>query len=362
MVKIIMTGIFKANHRTVTGRALLAGFAVLAGGFAQASGATISNAGFQRFVDGLWPLARARGISRQTFESAFAGVTPDQSVLDNLHHQAEFHKTKAQYLGSAVSAKRIAKGRLQAQQWLDTLKKVTRAYGVDSTIIMGVWGMESNFGGFAGNKSVVRSLATLASVRYRGVYFRNELLYALKILQHGDITPDKMTGSWAGAMGQTQFMPSSFATYAVDFQHNGHRDIWTSVPDALASTANFLHRHGWIAGERWGYEIELPRGYNLARRHPGQYLNFTFWAKQGLRRADGHPLPHFGKAELVMPVGVSGPKFLVTHNFKVIRTYNNSLSYALGVALLGDRIAGEPPLVTPWPGQMATGSIARSAN
>ncbi len=359
MDQIMMTGKSKVWTLAAPRRWILAGMAVLAGSLGQASATTISDAQFQRFVQGLWPLAHARGVSRQTYQAAFAGLTPDQTVLDNLHHQAEFHKTKAQYLGSAVSDKRVKKGRLQAQAWLTTLSKVTKTFGVDSTIIMGVWGMESNYGGFAGNKSVVRSLATLASVHYRGNYFRNELLYALKILQHGDITPDKMTGSWAGAMGQTQFMPSSFASYAVDFEHNGRRDIWTSIPDALASTANFLHRHGWIAGERWGYEILLPRGYNLANRHLGQYLSFGFWAKQGLRRADGHPLPHFGKASLVMPVGLAGPKFLVTHNFKVIRSYNNSLSYALGVALLGDRIAGEPPLVTPWPGQDTHGALAQ---
>lgn len=361
MGRTMMTVLKGTSAKAVVKRGFLTSIVVLAGAFAPASATTINDASFQSFVNSLWPQAHARGISRQTFDAAFAGVTPDQAVLDNLHHQAEFHKTKGQYLGSAVSDKRVIKGRLQAQKWLTTLGKVTKAYGVDSTIIMGVWGMESNYGGFAGNKSVVRSLATLASVHYRGNYFRSELLYALKILQHGDITPDKMTGSWAGAMGQTQFMPSSFASYAVDFQHNGRRDIWTSIPDALASTANFLHRHGWIAGERWGYEILLPRGYNLGARHLGQYLNFGFWAKQGIHRADGHPLPHFGKAELVMPVGLAGPKFLVTHNFKVIRSYNNSLSYALGVALLGDRIAGEPPLVTPWPGQMATGSIAQGA-
>ena len=195
---------------------------------------------------------------------------------------------------------------------------------------------------------MIRSLATLAAARCRGTYFRTELIKALVILQEGHVEPAHMMGSWAGAMGQTQFMPSNFKPYAVDFDGDGRRDIWTSVPDAVGSTANFLKKHGWIRGETSGYEVRLPAG--IDRETEGRPAAFSTWAGRGVVRADGGAMPHGGAATLLLPAGAAGPAFLVTPNFKVIRSYNNSLSYALGVALLGDRIAGGGPLKSHWPG------------
>jgi membrane-bound lytic murein transglycosylase B len=312
-------------------------------------GATASaSADFGHFVQSLWPQAHARGVSRATFEAAFRGVSPDPDVIARTKRQAEFVKPIGDYLATAVSAKRIETGRLKAREWKDILEKVDRTYGVDPYVVLGVWGLESNFGGYLGDKYVIRALATLAYARYRGDYFKKELISALQILEAGHVQARDMQGSWAGAMGQTQFMPSSFNHYAVDFDRDGHKDIWTNVPDALASTANYLKKHGWIAGETWGYEVILPTGFE-ARAHAGGYRGFAQWAALGVTRADGEAMPREGSAALLRPAGAGGPAFLVTRNFKVIKSYNNSTSYALGVALLGDRIAGWPPLKASWP-------------
>lgn len=299
------------------------------------------------FLAGLWPEARARGIRRTTFDRAFAGLTFDPGVLDKTRGQAEFRKTLGDYLAAAVSDKRIAAGRTMARDWAPWLARIEARFGVDRRVILGGWGLESNFGTHCGDLSVIRCLATLAAARYRGAYFRHELIEALLILDAGHITPDRMLGSWAGAMGQTQFMPSSFKVYAVDADGDGRRDIWTSVPDALASTANFLHRHGWKAGQGWGCEVSVPEGLSAANGR--RAMPFPTWQTHGVERADGRPLPRQGVAALLRPAGPEGPVFLVTPNFHVIKRYNNATSYALGVALLGDRIAGAGPLKAAWP-------------
>lgn len=305
-----------------------------------------AESGFHGFVDNLWPQAQRRGVSRDTFEHAFAGVTPDEAVLEKTRNQAEFRKTIPEYLASAVSQTRIETGRERARSYKETLERAESRYGVDPYIVLGVWGLETNFGTKTGDLSTIRCLATLAYARYRGDYFRKELLDALDILQAGHIPSEEMRGSWAGAMGQTQFMPSAFKRYAVDFSGHGRRDIWHDVPDALGSTANFLAKHGWTAGEPWGYEVLAPS----AATGDGKAMRpFAWWAQSGFRRADGGPLPRDGEAALLAPAGASGPHFLVTRNFKVIKSYNNSTSYALGVALLGDRIAGAGPLQASWP-------------
>jgi membrane-bound lytic murein transglycosylase B len=311
-------------------------------------GTATASADFAHFVHSLWPQAHARGVSRATFDAAFRGVTPDPDVIERTKKQAEFVKPIGDYLASAVSAKRIETGRAKAREWKETLEKVERLYGVDPYVVLGVWGLETNFGGYVGDKYVIRALATLAYARYRGDYFRRELLSALQILEAGHVHAEDMQGSWAGAMGQTQFMPSSFNHYAVDFDGDGHKDIWTNVPDALASTANYLKKHGWIAGETWGYEVLLPSGFG-GSSGATRYRPFAEWAAQGLTRADGEAMPREGHAALIMPAGGGGPAFLVTRNFKVIKTYNNSIAYALGVSLLGDRIAGWPALKRNWP-------------
>lgn len=312
---------------------------------------------FRSFVGSLWPQASRMGVSRKTFEAAFAGVTPDPAVLAKTKSQAEFVKPVWDYLASAVSSKRIDTGRQKLTEAKPVLARIERAYGVDPYIVLGVWGLESNFGRNVGDTSVIRDLATLAYARYRGDYFRHELLIALKILQEGHVSVGAMQGSWAGAMGQTQFMPSSFMRYAVDFDGGRRKNIWTSAPDALASTANFLARHGWVRGWTWGYEVIPPgSGFLVA----GRTLPFASWSAEGYRRADGFQMPREGRASLLLPAGSNGPAFLVTKNFKVIKSYNNSTAYALGVALLSDRIAGAPALKGTWPNQdIPTASIAR---
>ncbi len=288
-------------------------------------------------------------MSRITFDAAFLGVTPDPAVIEKSRNQAEFRKTIAEYLDTAVSEKRIALGREKYEQFQTWLGRAEATFGVDRYIIMGVWGLETKYGTYTGNDYVIRSLATLAAAHYRGAYFRTELIKALVILQEGHIEPAQMLGSWAGAMGQTQFMPSNFKPYAVDFDGDGRRDIWTSVPDAIGSTANFLKKHGWIRGETWGYEVRLPAGFDRGVES-ARPIAFSTWASRGVVRADAGAMPRDGVATLLRPAGVAGPAFLVTPNFKVIRSYNNSISYALGVALLGDRIAGWGPLKSRWPG------------
>ncbi len=302
--------------------------------------------GFNGFVEGLWPQAHRRGVSRDTFERAFSGVTPDPAVLAKTHHQAEFVKPIGDYLASAVSQTRIETGRERGRDFKTTLEKADARYGVDPYIVLGVWGLESNFGNNTGDLGTIRCLATLAYARYRGDYFRRELLDALDILQAGHVSPEAMRGSWAGAMGQTQFMPSAFKRFAVDFSDHGRKDIWRDVPDALGSTAYYLKKHGWVAGEPWGFEVLAP----TPASGDGRTLRpFADWAAAGFRRADGGELPRSGEAGLLAPAGPAGPHFLVTRNFKVIKSYNNSTAYALGVALLGDRIAGSGPLRASWP-------------
>ncbi|MBL8588360.1 MAG: lytic murein transglycosylase [Methylobacteriaceae bacterium] len=308
-----------------------------------------ASAGFPAFVEGLWPDARAAGVSRQTFDRAFAGVTPSPSILALTRKQAEFAKTVGAYVAGAVSAGRIAQGQAKATQWSDALARAERESGVERWVTLAIWGIETNFGADTGGESVIRALATLAHAKYRGTFFRDELIVALRILEEGHVAPAAMRGSWAGAMGHTQFMPSSFAKYAVDFDGDGRKNIWTSIPDALGSTANFLRRHGWIAGETWGYEVTLPKGFALAAEDQASFRPFSAWAQRNVARADGEALPRAGEAKLLLPAGVAGPAFLMTRNFDVIKSYNNSLSYALAVAHLGDRIAGVGPLAGRWP-------------
>ena len=317
--------------------------------FAAASPPARAASGFDAFIASLWPLASQKGVSRATFDAAFAHVTLDKSILKLTRKQAEFVKPVWQYLDGAVSSSRIATGREKASEWADTLARAQSQYGVDRSIVLGVWGLETNFGSNAGGRPVIRALATRAYAKYRGTFFRDELIVALEILEAGHITPAGMKGSWAGAMGQTQFMPSSFRDYAVDFNNDGRRDIWGSVPDALGSTANYLKQHGWLAGQGWGCEVTLPDGFVPSGTDQSGYQPFAKWAGRGFLRANGEALPGSGEASLLLPAGLRGPAFLVTANFKVIKSYNNSTSYALGVALLGDRIVGQGALATAWP-------------
>ncbi|HEX2553590.1 MAG TPA: lytic murein transglycosylase [Microvirga sp.] len=309
------------------------------------AGAEAQAAEFRRFVEGLRPEAEARGVSRATFDDAFRDVTPDPKVVALSRKQSEFVRPIWDYVNGAITAQRVERGAQAAAQWSEALAAAERTYGVPRSVILGIWGMETNFGSFTGNLSVVRSLATLAFTGYRAEFFRAELLTALQILEQDHIARASMLGSWAGAMGQTQFMPSSFMKFAVDGDRDGRRDIWTSAPDAIASTANYLREQGWQPGLPWGFEVVLPQGFDFRNLRHG----FASWAGLGLKRADGKALPAGGEATLFLPGGARGPAFLVTDNYAVIKTYNSSDAYALGVAHLGDRVTGGRPLQGAWP-------------
>lgn len=311
------------------------------------------DAGFSAFLDGLRPQAEARGVSAATFEAAFEGVSPDPVVLKQTHAQGEFTRTAGEYLTAAVNARRVADARRQAERWSDTLAAIERKTGVERWVTLGVWGMESNFGQSMGGRNVIRSLATLAAAQHRGELFRGELLDALVILQQGHIGSHEMIGSWAGAMGQPQFMPSSFLKDAVDFDGDGRKDIWTSVPDTLASIAQFLKNHGWRDGIVWGAEALLPQGFDIKASDHAEFKPFAEWTARGVTRADGSALPARGEARLTLPMGLKGPAFLRTQNFEVIRDYNTSTSYALAVATLGDRAAGYEASPLTWPKEKA---------
>ncbi|MDB5641942.1 MAG: lytic transglycosylase [Hyphomicrobiales bacterium] len=326
-----------------------AGWMVAASASARAQEATVSDAQFRSFVTGLWPDAHAAGVSRATFEIALNGVTPDPSVLRTVGKQAEFVKPIWGYVEDAVSKSRVGRGLARGAEFERTLARLEAQYGVDRYVVLAVWGMETNYGGFSGKMSTIRSLATLAAAKHRGAFFRNELIVALQILEQGHVAPQNMLGSWAGAMGQTQFMPSSFMKYAVDHDGDGHKDIWSSAPDALASTANYLAQHGWIKGWTWGYEIALPKPFSLRTHEPNEYRAFTQWAKAGVKRVDGLDMPETGEGALMLPAGRNGPAFLVTRNFAAIKSYNASNAYALGVSLLSDRLAGSAGLSAKWP-------------
>jgi membrane-bound lytic murein transglycosylase B len=301
---------------------------------------------FRSFLEGLWPEAQAAGISRATFDAAFRDLAaPEPRIVALTRGQSEFSRPIADYVAGAASPGRVARGRALAESWSSVLDGVERRYGVERGVILAIWGLESGFGVGTGGFSVVRSLATLAFIGHRGDLFRKELVNALRILEGEHLDRATLTGSWAGAMGQTQFMPSSFLAHAVDGDGDGRRDIWNSVPDVLASTANFLAQSGWRTGLPWGFELALPDGMDLSVHRRA----FAEWARMGVKRSDGRPLPRAGEASLFLPAGIEGPAFLLTDNFEAIRAYNTSDSYALGVGLLADRIAGGNPLARAWP-------------
>ncbi|MFE1597595.1 lytic murein transglycosylase [Methylobacterium sp. ID0610] len=302
--------------------------------------------GFRDWIEGVWPAAQARGVSRATFEAAFRDVTaPDPAVLARLGRQGEFGRPVWEYLSGAVSAGRVARGRLEASRRASTLAAIEARFGVPAPVLLAVWGMESDFGAATGTVSTVRALATLAEAGHRGTLFRDELVAALEILEHHDVGPEGLRGSWAGAMGQTQFLPSVYLRAAVDFDGDGRRDIWASAPDALASIASFLAQAGWQPGLPWGVAVRLPDGFDLAR-YQGSFADF---AARGVRREDGSALPATGEASLFLPGGHGGPAVLITANFEAFRAYNTSDAYALAVGHLADRIAGGAPFAAPWP-------------
>jgi len=328
----------------------LLGAAVLTGGLVIGVLPAQADAGFNRFVSGFWPTAKAAGISSQTYNAVFSGMQPDEDTLRLMSKQSEFVKPIWDYLDSAVSEDRVEKGRKLLREYGTVLQQIEARYGVDREAVLAIWGMETNYGGYMGRHNVIQALATLAyAAPRRKSFWEKELITALGIVQAGHVRFQDMEGSWAGAMGHTQFMPSSWKAYAADYDGDGRRDIWTSIPDALASTAAYLHKHGWQTGKTWGYEVKLPAGFDYHMADGDKTLTLGEWSKYGIRRSNGKGFPRpSDNAILVLPAGASGPAFLMLRNFYVIKRYNNATAYALGVGLLADRVIGGGPLEGDW--------------
>jgi lytic murein transglycosylase len=310
----------------------------------------LADTDFQTCLAALRADAPAKGVSTAAFDRFTAGVAPDPSVLESLDYQPEFVTPIWDYLAALVDQERIDDGKAMLAQWQDVLDRVEADYGVDRYTVVAVWGVESNFGRNFGSRPLVTSLATLSCEGRRQSYFRGEFFTTLRILEEGHVAPERLTGSWAGAFGHTQFMPSTFMRTAVDFDGDGRRDLIDSVPDALASTANYLKQAGWRSGQGWGYEIRLPSGFdaNVAGRKARRPV--SEWSALGVRRIDGSALEAIDdSAAVLLPAGATGPAFLVFRNFNAIYSYNAAESYALAIAHLSDRLRGGGPFVTPWP-------------
>jgi lytic murein transglycosylase len=270
--------------------------------------------------------------------------------MDLLDNQPEFTKSFWDYLDILVTNERIEQGRALLEKYRSAFDAVERTYGVDRYTIAAIWGVETNYGTLTGDRAVVRSTATLACIGRRQNYFREEFLSTLEILQRGDVRPDRLVGSWAGAFGPTQFMPTAFKKYAVDFDRDGRRDVVDSVPDILASTANNLKRDGWVTGETWGYEVVVPATFNFLLADHSRPMSIREWEKQGIRRPSGQPFPRPNDtAFLLVPAGVQGPGFLMLTNFRVIMKYNPAEAYALAIGHLADRLRGGTPFTQDWP-------------
>jgi membrane-bound lytic murein transglycosylase B len=306
---------------------------------ALAARANAASDSFQSFLAGLRAEARRAGIAPATLDSALTGLAPNQKVIERDRRQPEFTMTWAQYRALLVTDQRIEAGRAAYRQHRALFGAVDNRYGVSPGVIAGIWGLESSFGTKTGDFRVVEALATLAWEGRRASFFRGELIAALRILDAGDVTPGRMTGSYAGAMGQPQFMPSSYLRYAVDFEGNGRRDIWTSVPDVLGSIANYLARSGWRAGECWGQPAIVPAGFDEYRAGRDNRLPLSEWTRLGVRPLGGRlAAPPNAQAAVLLPDGTGGEAFLAYGNFAAIRRYNPSDLYAIAIGLLGDQV------------------------
>jgi glucose-6-phosphate 1-epimerase len=298
--------------------------------------------------------ALAAGISHASFDQYTAELAPDPSVLDALDAQPEFVTPIWDYLAALVDEERVEHGLQRLNEHRDVLAQVAQSYGVDAATVVAVWGVESDYGQVFGKRPLLNSLATLSCAGRRQSFFRGEFFAALSILQSGDVNEADLVGSWAGAFGHTQFMPSTFLRIAVDFDGDGRRDLVGSVADALASTANYLAKSNWRSGEAWGFEVQLPRGFDASGTGRKNKRPLSSWAARGILRSDGTPLvgadaPAARKAGLLLPAGVEGPAFIVFRNFDAIHSYNAADSYALAIAHLADRLRGGEAFVTAWP-------------
>ncbi len=309
----------------------------------------VPDAGYDAWVAGFRGRAAAQGISAATYDRAFRGAGFLPGVIERDRSQTEFTRTLEDYLAIAASDERLAAGRAAISQYGGVLREVEARYGVDANVVAAVWGLESFFGTRRGDVPVISALSTLAYEGRRGAFFESQLIAALKILQNGDVSPDGMTGSWAGAMGHTQFIPTSYLAYAVDFRGDGRRDIWSDDPtDALASTGAYLQKSGWTRGQPWGVEVALPAGFDTGLAGRGKGRATAEWSSMGVRRANGAALPG-GSGSILVPMGPGGPAFLLFQNFNVILRYNNAENYAIGIGHLSDRLAGGGPLRAAFP-------------
>lgn len=314
------------------------------------TGPAFADAGFRQWVAGFRATAVQSGVSGALYDQAFRNITDvDPVVLEKARTQPEFTAPAWDYFDNRVHDQSVAVGQQMARKWKPWLDRIEARFGVDRNILLAIWSMESNYGEILKRndimRNVIRSLATLAYADpKRAKFARTQLIAALKILQTGDIDESHLSGSWAGAMGHTQFIPTSYQHYAVDMDGNGKRDIWNSIPDALATAANLLRKNGWQAGKTWGYEVTLPAG-----KLPAGSKTLAQWQALGVVRANGKPFKNGSdKATLKVPDGRGGPAFLMVKNFSVIKAYNNADKYALAVGLLADEIAGGTGLVQDW--------------
>jgi membrane-bound lytic murein transglycosylase B len=307
-------------------------------------------ADFRNCIARIYPDAARRGVSEQAYATYTRGLTPDLRIMDLLDAQPEFTKTFWDYLDTLVNDARIARGNELLAQYRPTFDAVERAYGVDRYTLAAIWGVETNYGTLGGERSVLRSTATLACVGRRQQYFKEEFLSAMEILSRGDVHADRLKGSWAGAFGPTQFMPTSFKRFAVDFDGDGRRDVVDSVADVMASTANNLKLAGWVPGQTWGYEVTLPRGFDYLLADRSKLKSLGEWQAVGVARPNGKPFPRpSDKAYLLVPAGARGPGFLMLQNFRAIMKYNPAEAYAMAIGHLADRLRGESPFVQAWP-------------
>ena len=307
-------------------------------------------ADFHGCLERLWPLAARHGITRNVYVAYTGKLTPDLRIMDLLDSQPEFTKSLWDYLDLLVSDDRIARGRALLDKYRATFDAVERAYGVDRYLIAAIWGVETDYGALVGERPVIRSTATLACIGRRQRYFRDEFFAALEILQRGDVKPSRLVGSWAGAFGPTQFMPTAFKRYAVDFDRDGHRDVVDSISDIIASTANNLKKDGWVSGQTWGYEVVVPPNFNFMLSDHHRMMTIRDWERYGLTRPGGKPFPRpDDRAFLLVPAGVQGPGFLMLPNFRAIMRYNPAEAYALAIGHLADRLRGGGAFAQHWP-------------
>jgi len=309
-----------------------------------------SNARFELWVRAFRAKAVASGISGAVYDRAFRGVRYNPDVIAKDRNQSEFNSQIWDYLDSATSAQRVKNGKEAYRLYRGVLARIEKKYGVDAKVVLAIWGLESSYGTHMGKIHIVESLSTLAYDGRRKKFFEAQLLAALRIIQAGDVTPNNMTGSWAGAMGHTQFIPTSYLAYAQDLRGDGRRDIWGRDPaDALASTANYLAKSGWVKGAPWGMEVKLPDKFDYAQSSERVKKPVSAWRALGVKTIDGKTLPDYGKSSILLPAGAKGAAFIIFKNFHVIERYNAADAYVIAVGHLGDLIMGGAKIKTPWP-------------